>query len=179
MIAARDLFSVAEPTRRWQRIVCFPPVRILVAVAFLLPVVFLHNGIFRFARDTIGQSSFDWFQDVQWIAEIILLVFAYRLYTRVIERRPPWEFSTGGAASETGIGVAIGAVPVLVTVGVMYLAGSYAVQRHGDWTSFVHLLRRFGFGAFLEELVFRVILVPIAGRMAWQPVGGCNRDNSV
>jgi len=123
-----------------------------------VPVVLIHNTIVMFAKEMFEQSSYEWFKDVLWLVDIVMFVLAYQFCTRVVEKRPSLEFSTSGAVPEIGMGVTIGAILVSATVGIMFMANSYAVDDHGSWATFAHLLRRFGFDAFLEELVFRIIV---------------------
>jgi membrane protease YdiL (CAAX protease family) len=158
MTTPQEQFSAFQPRKTWQHISNFPLVRILIAIVFLVPVVLIHNTIVRFAKEMFEQSSYEWFKDVWWLVDIAIFILAYYFYTRLVEKRPAREFFTSGAVPETGFGVAIGAILVSATVGIMFMARSYTVDSLGSWETFVHLLRQFGVDAFMEELVFRIIV---------------------
>jgi len=152
------LFSEVKPQSVGGKIVQFPIFRILISIVFLIPPILIHNTIVMLVRDVFEPASYEWFKDVMWIADILLFMLSYYFYTRFVEKRPAYELSKSKAFSETGVGILVGAILVTVVVGIMFLAKCYAIDSFGEWDTLVHLLRQFGAGAFLEELIFRVIV---------------------
>jgi len=157
MISPKEQFSKFQSHNRWQKFVYFPLIRILIAVLFLIPVIIFHNIIIAHAKEIFMDSSYEWFKSIYWIVDVLIFMLAYRLYTKYIEKRPATEFSTPRAQKELGIGVAIGAILISVTVGIMVLAECYTIDSFGSWTTFMPLFGQFGVDTFLEELIFRII----------------------
>jgi len=157
-VRSQDLLSKANPTSRRQRILQFPLSRLVLAVLFLIPAAVFRNMAHHFGRQYLSDSTFDWMADGFLVLSSLLLIASYQLYTRVIERRPAHEFSTTQAAPEFGIGVLVGALPIIIIVGVIHLFNGYAIESLNGASSLVHMGRTFMWSGLLEEILFKLIV---------------------
>jgi membrane protease YdiL (CAAX protease family) len=136
----------------------FPLVRILVAVAFLLPFVIFHNNVIG---DLIASAPEPRRSIMSWVdsaLSFVILLACYALYVRWIEKRKALEISTQSALSELGAGWAVSFAIVAAMVGLIWIFGYYRVEGTGTVRTVANAFFFFGFGAFLQVLLFRVIL---------------------
>lgn len=157
-ITAQQLFTQAIPSSRWQRIIRFPLARIPVALVYLLPAIAFHSLAVILVVDKLAEPAGSIAASAVYLLDIILMAWSYRFYVRRIERREPLEFSKGGALAEGGTGwllslAMIGSIVVLLTV-----LGHYRVSETDSMWMLAYALIQFSSGAFLQELLFRIIL---------------------
>lgn len=87
---------------------------------------------------------------------------AYRLFTRLLERRRSEELAGGRAAvGELAVGAAVGLGLIAVPVGVLWAAGSYRVAGTSGLLLVLVPAAAAATAAFMEELVFRGLLLRI------------------
>ena len=116
------------PTR-WQRLLNFPLVRIIVAILFIaIPIAAVQIPLNLFVK---GKS-------LRGLGALLLaavVLVAYRTYVRVIEKRPVSELSGRRAGLESGSGLALGALLFSATIGILAAIGVYRVTGNNDWQS--------------------------------------------
>jgi membrane protease YdiL (CAAX protease family) len=89
-----------------------------------------------------------------------LSIYCYRLYVKLVEKRPAHEVARRESGVDTVIGFAIGAMLVVLTMLVILLAGSsYEIESANEGVTLIHAFFVFGMLAFFEELMFRGILL--------------------
>jgi membrane protease YdiL (CAAX protease family) len=146
------------PASRLGKIIQFPLVRSVVAVLFFVPVVLFHNVLVMQVLEKISQPLFSFIFDIETILNLALFVIAFRLYTKYVEKRTALEMSPAGCLRETGAGFLVGGGLVVLQVTLMWLFSFYAIESFQSNTILLHALFFFGIGAFIQELIFRVIL---------------------
>lgn len=97
----------------------------------------------------------------------------YHQYVRKVEQRDVAEFGAVGAARELGLGVVLGAVVFLVTLGVAAALGGYQSTGLGDPLVLLKSGTDMVFVALIEEILFRGIVQRISERSlgAWGALG--------
>ncbi len=99
-IKVAKLKSNRENDKKWKDVLFSPLTRIIIAVAFIFPVILLNNVVAEVITKP-GSGSFDsLLQIVKTILILFLLFVMYRLYTRLIEKRACHEFSIKKAFRE-------------------------------------------------------------------------------
>jgi len=158
-IPPHELFSRVHPQSVWSRIIQFPLVRFIIALVFLTPV----SGLSKLYRDSITTPLDGTPQLLARHFSVLIFFFLYLLvyswYTRLIERRPAVEFSTPRLYGEFVLGFAVTATMMTSLVMLLYAIGylSFTGLNPNPFVA-LHHFSRFLMPAFMEELVFRLIL---------------------
>ncbi|MCK4461102.1 MAG: CPBP family intramembrane metalloprotease, partial [candidate division Zixibacteria bacterium] len=153
-IATEQLFTNVHPRTVLGRVVQFPLTRFILVLAFLAPV-----SLVVMALNPALETVTPLFKALVTGGCAILMYLAYCLYTRLIERRKTLEMTLKGSATEFGIGLAIGSGLMITIVALLAVAGCYRVESLNlDWSILVSAFLRLGSAAFLEELIFRLII---------------------
>ncbi|UCG62481.1 MAG: CPBP family intramembrane metalloprotease [Candidatus Zixiibacteriota bacterium] len=97
-------------------------------------------------------------RDLIGIIFMAVAILMYRLFTRVVEKRPAVEMSARGSVSETGLGFLLGAGIMTFMVALLWVLSYYRIDSVGSWEVILHALLFFGLAALGEEIVFRAIL---------------------
>ena len=155
---ACQIRSFCEPKSTLGRIVQFPLVRTLIALLFLVPVLFLTRLLADLVVDLVPETYAEYVRDGFGVLRLLLLIYAYGLYTRFVEKRAAFEMSFVGSWRETAWGVRIGGGIMIFMVGLMYVLSYYEIEYFGSFEPVFHGLFFFGFAAFVEEVIFRAIL---------------------
>lgn len=158
-IRTAELQPHTTPPGRWSRLIRHPLLRILIAALFLAPVMAVAALLAILVIERLPEPTATWLDHVRMVGLFLLLSFAYRQYCRRIENRSAYELSGHRSLAETGLGVAVGGGLVLLMVGALALGGWYRVTGIGSIVVLFKSILLFGVGAFLQELVFRVILL--------------------
>ena len=159
IISPNQLFTNANPTSKTGSFFQFPLIRIIIAFLFLFPVFILYK-LFRDFIVLPSPAEFrSYIQIVGAIFSFLLLLFAYRMYVKYIEKRKAPELSIKNSWTEFGKGFLITAVLVCIVVSVLYVLGSFKIS---EWNSnkliIVDLFMKFLMGALVEEIIFRLIV---------------------
>jgi len=95
---------------------------------------------------------------VLYLLDVLLMALSYRFYVRRFEKREPLEFSGRRALAEGGVGWLLSLIMVGAIVLALALLGHYrALQTDSPWM-LVYAFVQFTSGAFLQVLLFRIIL---------------------
>lgn len=156
MHAVAPLFTEPENTPRWRRWFFYSPyARLVILLAIVAVVDFLIlKGLALFG------THFDRSKPLvhPFIALCITLVplFAYVIVVRLIERRRISELSLGALPSAGVAGLGLGCTLMSMTVGILWLTGSYHVTGFNPDVNWLPGLLLFGLGAGIgEEILFR------------------------
>jgi membrane protease YdiL (CAAX protease family) len=136
-----------------------PLLRILWALGFMVPI-FAVNKLFKlYLLARLGGSVRVAAQYTEAVVFFCLFIYVYRLYVAWIEKRRAVELSSRRAVVEIGRGLLLAAGMVGLTVAVLAALGCYTVAEvNSNQRLMVDYLAKFTMGAFLEELLFRLIL---------------------
>ncbi len=153
----KQLFTTVKPTTVLGKIIQFPLTRFVLVLAFLTPV-----NLGQMSLSELLTDASDWMKLLLALAASILMYVAYCLYARLIERRKAWEMSLHGVAAEFGRGFGIGTVLMAAIVAILAIGGYYSIESFNFSGAVVGqaFLRMFS-GAFIEEVVFRLIVFKI------------------
>ena len=121
--------SYYEPKGTLGKIIQFPLVRTLIAFAFLIPVLFLSRVVTDLAVDYVPEAYAEYVRDASGVLRILLLIYAYGLFTKYVEKRAAFEMSFVGSWRETAWGVRIGAGIIIFMVGLLWALSYYNVER--------------------------------------------------
>lgn len=152
-----QLFTAVQPTTALGEIIQFPLTRFVLVLAFLTPA--------NLAAMVLSESLTDadaWTKLALALAASALMYAAYCLYTRLVERRKAWEMSLKGCLIEFSHGFGIGAALMVGIVAALAIGGYYKIESI-DFSGAVLIkaLLRLGSAAFVEELIFRLIVFKI------------------
>jgi len=153
------LFTNAIPASKIGSFSQFPLVRIIIALLFILPV-FIFYKLFK---DFIVLPSPEEFRSyIQYAGasiSFVLIILAYSLYVRYIEKRKVHELFIRHSWKEYGIGFLITTGLVCMVVVILYVCGYY---QFSGWNQnkliAVDLFVKFSMGALIEEIIFRLIV---------------------
>jgi membrane protease YdiL (CAAX protease family) len=152
-----DSAATITPLPLWKRIVNFPLVTMLIAlaltVAVLVPVEIAGNALSK----TLGWDMVEPMVAVTLIAALIVL---QKLVLRRLGERKHDDLPFAAAPRNLAAGAAGAATLFSLVVGIAALLGAYVIDGWGGMTSWVFILFWAGFNAgFVEELIFRGILL--------------------
>lgn len=142
-----------------QRILRFPLFQLVIAFFFVGIASGIGGVIAALIGIPLGIIDHPAFALVRAAALCSFYVLGYVAYVRWIEKRPAAELGVERLFEELGGGLLLGAILFTVTIGVIWLAGSYSIV---EWNGFhvglfltleVALLT-----GFLEEILFRGII---------------------
>jgi membrane protease YdiL (CAAX protease family) len=143
-----------------------PLLRLLVVIGFLIPV-FVVNKLFKlFVLSELSGNTRVIAQYMEAVLFFLLFILAYRVFVRWIEHRQAFELSTPGATREfsAGFGVGLGLVTIMVIL--LYILGYYQFESvNPNLRLLLDYFIKFTMGAFLEELIFRLIVFKLTEEM--------------
>ncbi len=129
-------------------------VRLLIALAFVVPVLIAQIAVWGFRRQ-LGTLP------TALLSVAIATVggwLAYRAYVRLFERRELTELGLGGSGRELLAGVVLGLCAFSVSIAILALLGAYHVVGIGEpLPVFLALLSAIAAGT-IEEIVFRGVV---------------------
>ncbi len=157
-IPVRQIRSFADPKGILGKIVQFPLVRTVIALLFILVPMFLLEMLSEVILLIFEEPVTLWLRDLFAIVKIVVAISLYCIFTRLIEKRKALDVSLSGSVRETAVGVGLGAVIMTVMVALFWVLSYYRVESTGPLSVIIHAFFFFGFAAFIEEIVFRVIL---------------------
>lgn len=171
-VKPQNLFSRDDGPGRLKMAVQFPLVRMVIALLALGPAVIAFNVVYGRFIDVQSRWT-SWPGDIGAVMIVGLTLCCYRLYVKLVEKRPAFEVQRLGSGVETGIGFALGALLVVLTMLVILLAGSYNVESANASATLIHAFFIFGLLALFEELAFRGILLRLFEEMlgTWLSIG--------
>jgi len=148
--------AISDEKPQWRRIVDFPLVTMLIALAIVIVCVTLGLLIGQYLLPDIPgiskQLKFD-------LASIPLVIIAYELVIRRLGEHPHDDYRDPKALRHLAIGLAAGFVVFSLAVAVAALLGVYRIIGFGDASDLLPaLIGPALFAAVSEELVFRGIL---------------------
>jgi len=157
--------QVSHSRRRLQRLVQFPPMRILIALAFI-GAAYLAGGfglgllLLRALQAVSTDQSV--FGRALYIAMVLLLVHvAYVSYVHLIEKRQVAELAANRCMVDIGKGVLLGVVVGILVFGVLWILHCLEIVQIGTWHVLLPALLTAVTAGYWEELVFRGIFFRI------------------
>ena len=146
-----------------RKIVMFPLSRIIIAMIMVLGTVAVISLIFRPLGHILfpgDERPIAWVS-AMWVLSATMVTLAYLAYLRLVERRDLSELSRRHALPEMGIGYGVGALLMIVSFTVIWLAGGYQVT---GWNPALVMITPFFasiFTGFFEEILFRGVIFRI------------------
>ncbi len=159
MIKSESLLSQADPKSLIGKIILFPLIRIIIAILFIAPVGILHFLFESELKPVITDQYKTLAIGLDVMIGFVLFIFLYRLYTRSIEKRVALEFSVGHGIKDSIYGLILGGGLMTIIILLLASLGYYKIDiLFPDWTVAFKGLFSMGMAAFVEELLFRVIV---------------------
>jgi len=144
-----DEFLAQPAEGRMLRVLRYPATHLLIAILWM--------GGWLFALVALKIKPPFLFE----VIGAVVMVVAYLVYVRVVERRGVPELALGAAPKEFVAGFLLGALLFTVTIGIIWALGDYAIVGVNHWTAILSPLA-LGLGAgVLEEVLFRGVIFRI------------------
>jgi CAAX protease family protein len=157
-----DQFSGANPASKMGRFLLHPIFRILIAFCFIVPVFIISKGIKSGLFPLLPQNYLIICRYIEAIFSFLLFLWFYKLYTQFIEKRKPLELQRKGLIRDIVTGFLISLLIVFLVVFVLKITHCFDITGViGKKRLVMDLLVKFFMGAFIEELIFRLILFKI------------------
>lgn len=154
-----DLFTQAAPKGLAGKILQFPLCRMIIAVLFLVPVFALDKAVKMGVFRNLPENVLAWARYLEAAAFFALFLLAFYLYAKWIEKRKAPEICTRVWPRDLGLGFAVAFVLVGLVVGILAASGCYEITGIiANKRLVLDLFAKFFMGAFLEELLFRLIV---------------------
>lgn len=169
-----ELFSNANPVSKAGKLFYFPLVRIIIAIALLIPVFLLSKLVRNYITSPAPEEIRIYFAYMEAILFFFVFLIAYALYVKYFEKRRALEISSKRFINEFGKGFIISMVLVGLTVAFLAVDGSYMIAGwNPDRRVVIDLFIKFMMGALLEELIFRLIIFKLTEELlgTWIALG--------
>jgi uncharacterized protein len=139
----------------WRRMLAFPLVQIVVAIIFIA---------IPFAVVSAPFNLFVTNKPLRRVGALLLtavVLGAYWLYVRIMDKRAVTELSGQLAVRELGLGLALGAVLFSVTVAILGALGVFQITGNNGWQTMLAILPASILSGVLEEVLIRGIVFRI------------------
>lgn len=156
-----NLFTKSRPKTLGGRIIQFPLTRIVLSLLFIAPISVINNLLAINIIETLPQPYSTILQNITSVIYFFLFLYAYRLYTKYIEKREAYEISRDNSLKEIGFGFLISSLMVAVIVILLTILSFYRIDDFNDESIIINAFILFGMGAFVQELLVRGILFRI------------------
>ena len=157
--STEEFFTRAHPISKIGKVIQFPLTRILIALVFLIPVLVLNKLFKELVYPLLNRNVIVVMQYIEAAVFFLLFMIVYRWFVRLIERRHALEVGVVHGFREIGTGFLMAASLVILVIGLLTVPGYYKIL---GWNAMpriaLDLFVKFFMGAFLEELLFRLIL---------------------
>jgi membrane protease YdiL (CAAX protease family) len=141
-----------------KRIIQFPLVRIIIALALLIGVIALLVFAFRPMRSFVSPELLAL---IALGAILLLLSATYWAYVHFVEQRPVTELDPSYAPGELMLGVVFGAGLFAAVIAVLARLGDYHLRGIATWSLLILPLLNSIQSSYMEEIVFRGVLFRI------------------
>ena len=160
------IFTQVRPKTTIGKIIQFSLTRIIIVILFLLPVTILNQIV----KSNVGQIFTPIFVNIVNygldFATLVLFIIVYGIYTKIVERREPYEFSFRELGMEVGAGFMLSVCLVSLVVIIMYAMGYYKIIGVNPFINLTDVFFAQMMVAFMEELFFRLILFKLTEEFA-------------
>jgi uncharacterized protein len=149
-------FEIRNPAPAlWRRMLTFPLVQIVVAILFIaIPFAVVSTPFNLFVTN----------KPLRRVGALLLtavVLGAYWLYVRIMDKRAVTELSGRHAVRELGLGLALGAVLFSVTVAILGALGVFQITGNNGWQFMLAILPASILSGVLEEVLIRGIVFRI------------------
>jgi hypothetical protein len=153
-----------EPQQgRLRKIVIHPVSRMIIGLVFVFGSVILFQVTVQVIKQTFyGAGKLPLYAGILvYSVMTILVILAYFVFVRWVERRPLRELSKPGAVKELGLGAAIGFILILSSTAILWVLGYYQVSAISMVTVLLKPFFDSLFAGFFEEIAFRGVIFRI------------------
>jgi membrane protease YdiL (CAAX protease family) len=157
-VRADILFSRFKPRGIIGRIRNFPLMRILIGVCFIVPVLAVNAGIVYGLIVNLPEPVATYVDIARMILTFFALMYMWRAYCRIIEKREAYEFGLRRAVPEFLLGVILALSVVGTTVFVFFQAGIYQIGSFNAPLIIVSSLATYMTGSLMQEIIARLIV---------------------
>jgi len=148
--------AASEQRPVWKKIIDFPLVAMVIAVAVMVGTVGIAGAAVQFGIPGLMPKNRIIIQD---LVAVVGLFLAYKLIIRKLGRVKRDDLATDGSIRETLAGIGVGFGLFSFIVGVAALIGIYSITGRGDLSMFgTALVTDALFPAVSEEMLFRGVL---------------------
>jgi membrane protease YdiL (CAAX protease family) len=173
VIGSEQLFTNRKPGSNAARLIRFPLVRIILAALFIVPFLLVHNNVVGDVIAATSEPLHSVLVNIDVVVSIVVMLFLYRLYVGLVEKREAYELSTHGALIEFGWGSLLSLSIVAAMVILLSVLHHYQIVGIGNGGVLLNALFFFSIGAFVQVLAFRIILLRLTEELfgSWIAIG--------
>jgi hypothetical protein len=173
VIGSEQLFTNRKPGSNAARFIQFPLVRIILAALFIVPFLIVHNNVVGDVIAATSEPLHSILLNTDAVVSIVVMLFLYRLYVGLVEKRETYELSTRGALVEFGVGSLLSLSIVATIVTLLFVLHYYEIVSVGNSGVLLNVLFFFSIGAFVQVLAFRIILFRLTEELfgSWIAIG--------
>ncbi len=141
----------------------FPPVRVIIAVLFVGVGIAIGQAVLNLLRSAFSITNIGLANLLAFVLVTPTTYFAYWIYVRIIEKRELTELGRTNAAREFGLGSLTGFGLFSLAIAILWLLGFYRVTGFDfGWLLVIGALVGAFVSAFAQELIFRGVIYRIS-----------------
>jgi membrane protease YdiL (CAAX protease family) len=144
-----------------QRILNFPVLKIFIGVVLVNVPVFIVRSLAAFILSEAGASS-ALSVLIIFLVRMLTVYYGYVLFVLLFEHRKADEISPGRAFPDLFTGGGLGLALILAVMGLMWITGHFSIAGVDPSATFFESVIYHTFFAFLQDVVYFVILFRIA-----------------
>jgi membrane protease YdiL (CAAX protease family) len=163
---AEDHFSQFKPLGSIGRFFNFPLSRILVIVLFLMPLVLLNSVLVMQVIEVLPKPLATQIDAIRMLITGLLLIYSYRFYCKVFEKREVIEIDLHYLGKEFSAGGLLAVVAVCLMVAAIAIWGQFSILFFAHPTVLLTNLINFSVGALLQELILLCIIYRLVEEFA-------------
>jgi membrane protease YdiL (CAAX protease family) len=158
LIRPEKLFSHATPRGIPGHLFNFPLTRFVVIFLFLAPILVINSAIVLGVIDKLQEPAATYVDILRHLITIPTLLFSYKLYCQVVEKREAVEISLNGALKHWFVGASVAAILVSLFVLLIDRIGEFTVLEYRDGLQIISNFLTFGTGSLLQDLVLLCVV---------------------
>ncbi len=158
IVNANKLFPAGTSNLHYNRILLNPFVRLVLYILIITAILGLINYLFQISFDNLTGLSATVAENGLQVVQFVLLFFIYKIVVKRIEKRPVYELSNPFVWPEIFAGIFMGSLLIIIVVAILAIPGYFSIVQFNKVSVLVSGFFTFGFGAFFEELLFRLII---------------------
>jgi len=125
---------------------------------FFAPILIINSAVVMGVIDKLAEPAATYVDIVRNLLTIPILLFSYKMYCRVVEKRDSLEIALNDAVSQWTMGAVFAAAVVCLFVLLIDLVGNFTILEFRGGLQLVVNFLSFSTGSLLQDLVFLCIV---------------------
>ncbi len=157
-IRPEKLFSHATPRGIPGKFFNFPLTRFVMIFLFLAPIIIINSAVVMGVIDKLEEPVATYIDILRHLITIPVLLYSYKLYCQVVEKREAVEISPNGAMKHWLVGASVAAILVSLFVLMIDWIGDFTVLEYRGGLQIVSNFLTFGTGSLLQDIVLLCVV---------------------